>query len=435
MSEEQLAAEKLMLMIKITSISEASALIRQFPSIINSTDRNGNTPLILAAYYGNDMLVKFLIENGADVTIKNNKGYNALYMARHEHEKASTDPSDSIAAKKLGRYNSILSMLYAKSNEDQLKDLARRDADLSSTTVYIFPSIHPDATEADELRKWIRRQKEAGIKLIAMFEFGAEAKDTFSDLGNPKKLESLSKRIAKPFREAVTGMFEMFRDEQLQVYPVDTRISEHRKDISKLLGNGVNSRVEHIIREDGDLDRILRASVEEYAATNTWLHNRNVKMISNIKELAGQNAPCAILMVCGAGHAAEIEEGVKSRGLKAEIIRDDNSLALQVGRMDHAACLAAQTIKNGVFDDSLKGSLLRQVCFVLELRPKGGEDDEGKKFSMDEFKAALDKAKALKTVSDMKTFIEFKVAQIRKDEDYEGPQGAVTNARKIKAGA
>ena len=48
---------------------------------ITSTDRNGNTPLILAAYYGSYPIVKYLCEEGADVNIQNNDGWSALLYA------------------------------------------------------------------------------------------------------------------------------------------------------------------------------------------------------------------------------------------------------------------------------------------------------------------------------------------------------------------
>ena len=52
----------------------------------NITDTNicdicvqaGNTALILASYYGHINIIKYLIENGADVNIKNNVSYLQL---------------------------------------------------------------------------------------------------------------------------------------------------------------------------------------------------------------------------------------------------------------------------------------------------------------------------------------------------------------------
>lgn len=51
---------------------------------INAQDKNGNTPLIWAAYGGNAALVSYVIECGADVRIKNTKGLTALQFAYKE---------------------------------------------------------------------------------------------------------------------------------------------------------------------------------------------------------------------------------------------------------------------------------------------------------------------------------------------------------------
>ena len=52
MDEQYRATEKLLLMVKTGNFSDISTLLTQFPEVINGTDKNGNTALILAAYYG-----------------------------------------------------------------------------------------------------------------------------------------------------------------------------------------------------------------------------------------------------------------------------------------------------------------------------------------------------------------------------------------------
>jgi hypothetical protein len=48
---------------------------------INDKDRNGNTPLIIASIGGLDSLVKYLLQNGADVNLNNKDGRNAMHFA------------------------------------------------------------------------------------------------------------------------------------------------------------------------------------------------------------------------------------------------------------------------------------------------------------------------------------------------------------------
>jgi hypothetical protein len=48
---------------------------------INTRDKNGDTPLILAVRENNFDVCEVLIESGADVFAKNNNGVDALYLA------------------------------------------------------------------------------------------------------------------------------------------------------------------------------------------------------------------------------------------------------------------------------------------------------------------------------------------------------------------
>lgn len=50
-------------------------------SILNTQNASGNTPLHWAALNGHLESVKILIENGADPTIQNQKGHDAVYEA------------------------------------------------------------------------------------------------------------------------------------------------------------------------------------------------------------------------------------------------------------------------------------------------------------------------------------------------------------------
>ncbi len=418
MDEHERATEKLLLMVKTGNFSDISALLTQFPEVINGTDKNGNTPLILAAYYGNDMIVKLLIARGSDVTIKNKKGFDALYIARHEQKKAYAESPDSVQGKKFEQYNAILEMLYQNSNADQLKDIARRDSELSKTKVYIFPSIHPDESEAGELQRWIHRQKEHGIRLIVMVEFGAEenARDAFSNIDDPKKFESISKYIVPQFKAAVIKMLEVLRDEKLPLYPVDTRAGEHIKEQRKYLSGVMGFRVENAIKDGGDVDSVVRAHIEDSMDKDHWLHNRNVNMIRNIRELAEQNSPCAILMVCGAGHASEIAEGIRSGSLSFEMIRGKDTLAVQMGNQGDAGRLAAKAIRNGMDTDATRIDLLRSLCMQLEMRTEAtaaDDDASNRKFDMDKLRADVALISKFKTVEEMREFLTIRIVEVR----------------------
>ena len=71
------------------------ALLLEAGAQINARSPNGTTPLMMAAHYGNAAAVKFLLEAGADTSLKNQLGLSALDFAK------SADRTDS--AKLLSR--------------------------------------------------------------------------------------------------------------------------------------------------------------------------------------------------------------------------------------------------------------------------------------------------------------------------------------------
>ena len=52
-------------------------------SIINAKDKHGWSPLIIAVYNGNIDMAKYLVNNGADIHVKNNNGTNLLMYAKN----------------------------------------------------------------------------------------------------------------------------------------------------------------------------------------------------------------------------------------------------------------------------------------------------------------------------------------------------------------
>lgn len=59
----------------------AQTLLEKFPYLIHSQDKNGNTPLHLAAYYGQTELISFLLENGAKMEAVNHYEYVPFDLA------------------------------------------------------------------------------------------------------------------------------------------------------------------------------------------------------------------------------------------------------------------------------------------------------------------------------------------------------------------
>ena len=57
-------------------------------TLINAVDKENNTALILASKFGYHKIVKILIENGADINIKNNDGKTALDYAEENDYKS-----------------------------------------------------------------------------------------------------------------------------------------------------------------------------------------------------------------------------------------------------------------------------------------------------------------------------------------------------------
>ncbi|MGI9651720.1 ankyrin repeat domain-containing protein [Chryseobacterium sp. RLHN22] len=56
------------------TVAEVKELMKQNPNIINETNENGFSPLILACYRGNTEVAKFLIDHVKDVNYKSSEG-------------------------------------------------------------------------------------------------------------------------------------------------------------------------------------------------------------------------------------------------------------------------------------------------------------------------------------------------------------------------
>ena len=62
-------------------LSLATLLLEDDMSDIDFRDDEGDTPLHWAVLLGNSPMVKFLLDSGADISVKNNQGNNPVMIA------------------------------------------------------------------------------------------------------------------------------------------------------------------------------------------------------------------------------------------------------------------------------------------------------------------------------------------------------------------
>lgn len=89
--------------LKATNSGDTTAVEKAIASgsDINKKDKNGNTPLILAAKHGDAGIVRALIMKGADVTKKNDAGFDAL-LALTNYTMMSSPVENKTTAEPLG---------------------------------------------------------------------------------------------------------------------------------------------------------------------------------------------------------------------------------------------------------------------------------------------------------------------------------------------
>ena len=74
---------------------EIMSLLLENSAYIDAASPNGTTPLMMAASYGTPAAVKLLLDEGADPTLKNQKGLNAINFAQRA---SRPDSAELIAA-------------------------------------------------------------------------------------------------------------------------------------------------------------------------------------------------------------------------------------------------------------------------------------------------------------------------------------------------
>ncbi|WP_027380929.1 ankyrin repeat domain-containing protein [Chryseobacterium daeguense] len=120
------------------TVAEVKELMKQNPDIINQTNDNGFSPLILACYRGNVEVAKFLIDNVKDVNYKSQEGtalaglsirYNkdlAEYLLKKKADPNIADTTGTtplIWAVKTGNEELVKLLLEYKANKEQADNM------------------------------------------------------------------------------------------------------------------------------------------------------------------------------------------------------------------------------------------------------------------------------------------------------------------------
>lgn len=134
------------------TVAEVKELMKKNPDIINTTNENGFSPLILACYRGNNAVAEFLMENVKDVNYGSTQGA-ALTAAVFKNNKQLTQKLlEKGANPNLADANGTTPLIYAVQLQDKdlvgilLKNKANKDlADKQGKTAFeyaIFSKNH-----------------------------------------------------------------------------------------------------------------------------------------------------------------------------------------------------------------------------------------------------------------------------------------------------
>ncbi|UOU99820.1 ankyrin repeat domain-containing protein [Chryseobacterium daecheongense] len=134
------------------TVAEVKELMKKNPDIINTTNENGFSPLILACYRGNNAVAEFLIDNVKDLNYGSTQG-SALTAAVFKSNKQLTQKLlERGANPNLADTNGITPLIYAVQLQDKdlvsilLKNKANKElADKQGKTAFeyaIFSKNH-----------------------------------------------------------------------------------------------------------------------------------------------------------------------------------------------------------------------------------------------------------------------------------------------------
>ncbi len=131
-----------------------SALLSRNPGLIKTKRDDSQTPLILATVDGNKALVEFLINNGADVNEKDNKGWTPLMRAvtvcrsqEGKGMKGLAGMADLLISKGAAldehREDGLTALMLAAINgdEDMVRLLIARGADVNAKELWGYSAL------------------------------------------------------------------------------------------------------------------------------------------------------------------------------------------------------------------------------------------------------------------------------------------------------
>lgn len=370
--------EKLLLFARDGDIRSIDMLISKYTGtkiteIANYTDRGGNTPLIMASYYGRSEVVEKLLKLGADTSKANEKGVNALLAATKRLESVEVD--GKMGSVEHSNYSRIVEMLKEHADKEQMKAMARRSEALASSTIAIFPSFHNDNSESAELKDWIRQRKISGKRIVVAYEMPADEdmKEKFSSISTSEDLDGVIKNIMPEFRDAQRNLLEGIVAEGVQIYPFD--LKNHKMAVEHgIFGLFIIPSVISEMLDKGSvsLEKLLNAEIATQASTYIFNESRNAAMAHNAKELAERNAPCTLLVICGSMHAPALESKLSGSGIQVELARDRDAPAVRSGKFSYDASLAGYNAATNAMLNNDELTLLRSLCLMLEIKKYKG---------------------------------------------------------------
>ena len=374
--------ERLLQLAMVGSIQSIEALLskhtgEELTEVVNYANSSGNTPLIIASNYGRYETVKKLLEHGADPSKANKKGVNALFAATKRLERL--DMEGKISSAEHSAYSRIVGVLTQHADTEQLKAMARRSTTLASSKIVIFPSVHYDNSEAAELRDWIRQRTNAGERIVAAYELPADKdiQEEFSTLTSQRDLDSVLKHIMPGFMEAQRDLLGVMVAEGVRIYPLDLKSYKLATEYGVVGLFYMPSVISEILGKSNiTLEELMAAQIMGNASAYTFNKDRDNAMAHNAMELVEQNAPCTLLVICGAAHAPALNSKLLGSGIPLEFARSSGVRAVRIGEFHYLAYLAGYHAATEFMSNTDEITLLRSLCFMLETNYKATDPKE-----------------------------------------------------------
>jgi uncharacterized protein len=115
------------------TVQQAKELVKSNPKVINETNKDGFSALILACYRGNNEVAKFLIVNGSDINGNSDMGTPLMAAIVKGNNEMATFLIDKKANVNLADANGVTSLIYSVQfqNIDIIEVLLKNKADQS----------------------------------------------------------------------------------------------------------------------------------------------------------------------------------------------------------------------------------------------------------------------------------------------------------------